>query len=250
MKALITGASSGIGRDMARYLSNLGYDLVIVARRENLLEELKKDLKTNVQIECMDVSIPENCKELVEKHPDIDILINNAGFGKFGEFAKTNIDEEISMINTNVVAVQVLTKLYLQKMEEKNKGYILNVASIAGLLPGGPLMTTYYATKSYIVSMTRSISEELRIKNSGVKISSLCPGPVNTNFDNVANVKFSLRGLSSEYVAKYAIDKMFKGKKIIIPGFSIKALAILSKFAPTNIVLYMTYKRQKAKEKS
>jgi hypothetical protein len=250
MKALITGASSGIGRDIARYLSNLGYDLVIVARRENLLEELKKDLKTNVEIESMDISIVQNCNALVEKHPDIDILVNNAGFGKFGEFEKTNIDEEISMINTNVVAVQVLTKLYLQKMKEKNKGYILNVASIAGLLPGGPLMTTYYATKSYIVSMTRSISEELRIKNSGVKISSLCPGPVNTNFDNVANVKFSLRGLSSEYVAKYAIDKMFKGKKIIIPGFSIKALAILSKFAPTNIVLYMTYKRQKAKEKS
>ncbi len=249
MKALITGASSGIGRDMARYLSKLGYDLIIVARRQNLLEELKSELKTNVQIECMDVSESENCKKLFSKYPDIDVLINNAGFGKFGEFVSTDINEEINMINTNVVAVQVLTKLYLQKMQEKNKGYILNVASIAGLLPGGPLMSTYYATKSYIVSMTRSIAEELRIKNSDVKICALCPGPVNTDFNNVANVKFSLRGLSSEYVAKYAIDKMFKNKKIIIPGKTIKLLSIASKLAPSNIVIYMVYKRQKAKGK-
>ena len=249
MQALITGASSGIGRDMARYLSYLGYDLVIVARRQNLLEELKNELKTNIQIECMDISNVDNCKMLIQKHPDIDVLINNAGFGKFGEFDSTDIDEEISMINTNVVAVQVLSKLYLKKMQEKNRGYILNVASIAGLLPGGPLMTTYYATKSYLVSMTRSISEELRIKNSDVKISVLCPGPVDTNFNNVANVKFSLHGLSSEYVARYAIDEMFKGKKIIIPGFSIKMLALFSKFSPSNFMLYMIYKRQKAKGK-
>ncbi len=249
MKALITGASSGIGRDMARYLSSLGYDLVIVARRQSLLEELKKDLKTNVEIECMDVSNEENCKNLFMKYPDIDILINNAGFGKFGEFLYTDINEEINMINTNIVAVQVLTKLYLQKMQNKNKGHILNVASIAGLLPGGPLMSTYYATKSYIVSLTRSIAKELEIKKSDVKVHVLCPGPVNTNFNNVANVRFSLRGLSSEYVAKYTIDKMLKNKKVIIPGFSIKALAFFSKISPTGIVLYLTYKRQKAKEK-
>jgi len=249
MQALITGASSGIGRDMARYLSHLGYDLVIVARRQNLLEELKNELKTDIQIECLDISNVDNCKILVQKYPDIDILINNAGFGKFGEFITTDIDEEVAMIDTNVVAVQVLTKLYLQKMQEKNRGHILNVASIAGLLPGGPLMTTYYATKSYLVSMTRSILEELRIKNSDVKISVLCPGPVETNFNNVANVKFSLKGLPSEYVAHYAVDEMLKGKKIIIPGFSIKMLAILSKFSPSNFMLYMIYKRQKAKGK-
>lgn len=248
MKALITGASSGIGRDMARYLSFLGYDLVVVARRENLLEELKKNLKTNVEIECMDVSREENCKKLVEKYSDIDILINNAGFGKFGEFTSIDINEEVNMINTNVIAVQILTKLYLKKMQEKNSGHILNVASVAGLLPGGPLMATYYATKSYIVSLTRAISEELRIENSNVKISALCPGPVKTNFDNVANVKFALNGLSSEFVAKYAVDQMLKNKKIIIPGFSVKLLAILSKFSPSSLVLYMIYKQQKAKE--
>lgn len=135
MKALITGASSGIGRDMARYLSQKGCNLVIVARRQNLLEELKKDLKTNVEIEVMDVSKEENIYQLFQKHQDIDILINNAGFGKFGEFVDIDIETEINIINTNIVAVQMLTKLYLQEMIKKNKGYILNVASIAGLLP-------------------------------------------------------------------------------------------------------------------
>lgn len=135
MKALITGASSGIGRDMARYLSQKGCNLVIVARRQNLLEELKKDLKTNVEIEVMDVSKEENIYQLFQKHQDIDILINNAGFGKFGEFVEIDIETEINMINTNIVAVQMLTKLYLQEMVKKNRGYILNVASVVGLLP-------------------------------------------------------------------------------------------------------------------
>ena len=135
MKALITGASSGIGRDMARYLSQKGCNLVIVARRQNLLEELKKDLKTNVEIEVIDVSKEENIYQLFQKHQDIDILINNAGFGKFGEFIDIDIETEINMINTNIIAVQMLTKLYLQDMVKKNRGYILNVASAAGLLP-------------------------------------------------------------------------------------------------------------------
>ena len=247
MKALVTGASSGIGRDIARYLSKKGYDLVIVARRENLLEELKNELKTNVEIEVMDISDKNNCYKLFEKYPDIDVLISNAGFGKFGEFTRIDIEEEINMINTNIVAMQVLTKLYLKKMEEKNKGYILNVASIAGLIQGGPLMTTYYASKAYIVSMTRSIYEELKIKNSDVHVCALCPGPVDTNFNNVANVKFSIKGLSSEYVAKYAVDKMFKEKNIIIPGFKAKALALGAKLAPARIVLYLAYKQQKKK---
>ncbi|MBR2289847.1 MAG: SDR family NAD(P)-dependent oxidoreductase, partial [Clostridia bacterium] len=109
MKALITGASSGIGRDMARYLSGLGYDLIIVARRENLLEELKKDLtKTEVIVEKADISDPNVCKELFEKHPDIDILINNAGFGKFGEFDKTELNDELNMIDTNIVGLHTL----------------------------------------------------------------------------------------------------------------------------------------------
>ena len=250
MKALITGASSGIGRDMARYFSKLGYDLIIVARRENLLEELKNDLtNTEVIIEKVDVSNPENCRELFEKYPDVDILVNNAGFGKFGEFDKIELNDELNMIHTNIIGLHTLTKLYLQKMKEKNKGHILNVASSAGLLPGGPLMATYYATKSYVVSLTRAIAEELKVSGSNVKISALCPGPVDTNFNNVANVKFALKGLPSEYVAKYGIDQMLKGKMTIIPGWQIKVAAFGAKILPTSLMLKIAYHQQKSKGK-
>lgn len=248
MKVLITGASSGIGRDIARELSKKGYELVIVARNLERLNELKEELDTNVQIESMDVSVVENCKKLFEKHNDVDILINNAGFGDCGEFTKTSLEKEIQMINTNIVAYHVLTKLYLQKMREKNKGIILNVASIAGFMPG-PLMATYYSTKAYIVRLSEAIREELRREKSKVQISILCPGPVDTNFNKVADVEFALKGLSSEYVAKYTVDKMMKGKFYIVPGIKIKLAKIATKIAPNNVVAMFTYNIQKRKIK-
>lgn len=247
MKALITGASSGIGRDMARYLSGLGYDLVIVARRQELLEELKKDLKTNVEIEVSDVSKEENCIKLFEKYKNIDLLINNAGFGVFGEFSETELDKEISLIDTNIKAVHILTKLYLQEMKKKNSGKILNVASIAGFM-SGPLMAAYYASKNYVVALSTAINKELKKEKSNVSVSVLCPGPVNTNFNNVAGVKFGIKALSSEYVAKYAIDKVLKGKAVIIPGLNIKLLYIGNKLAPKVISNEITYHTQKAKK--
>ena len=248
MKAWVTGASSGIGRDLARSLSSLGYDLVIVARRENLLEELKKDLKTNVEIEVLDVSKEENCKELFEKHKDIDLLINNAGFGLFGEFTEIDLDKEISLIDTNIKATHILTKLYAKSMKEKNKGKILNVASIAGFMTG-PLMSAYYASKNYVVELSSGINKELKKAKSNVRISILCPGPVDTNFNNVAGVRFSVKSLSSEYVAKYAIDKTLKGKEIIIPGIGIKILYGLNKLSPRFISTELAYHTQKSKKK-
>lgn len=248
MKALITGASSGIGRDIARELSKRGYELIIVARNIERLNKLKEELNTNVEIESMDISIVENCKKLFEKHNDIDILINNAGFGDCGEFTKTSLEKEIQMINTNITAYHVLTKLYLQKMREKNNGIILNVASIAGFMPG-PLMATYYSTKAYVVRLSEAIREELRREKSKVQISILCPGPVDTNFNKVADVEFALKGLSSEYVAKYAVNKMLKGKFYIVPGIKIKLAKIATKIAPNNIVAMFTYNIQKRKIK-
>lgn len=247
MKALITGASSGIGRDMARYLSSLGYDLVIVARREELLKELKNDLKTNVEIEVVDVSSDEKCYELFQKHKDIDLLINNAGFGVFGEFWETDLEKEISLINTNIKAVHVLSKLYLQEMKKRNSGKILNVASIAGFM-SGPLMASYYASKNYVVALTTAINKELKKRKSNVSVSVLCPGPVNTNFNNVAGVKFGVKALSSEYVAKYAIDKLLNGKDIIIPGWHIKLLYIANKISPRFITNEVAYHTQKSKK--
>lgn len=246
MRALITGASSGIGRDIAINLSKKGYDLILVARDLEKLNEVKAKLHTNVEVVSMDVSKAENCKELHEKYQDIDILVNNAGFGDCGYFTKTSLDKELKMIDTNIVAYHVLTKLYLQDMTQRNSGKILNVASIAGFMPG-PLMATYYSTKAYVVRLSEAIREELKKENSKVQISILCPGPVNTNFNKVADVKFALKGLSSEYVAKYTIDKLFKGKFYIVPGWKIKLARFGSKIAPNNLVAKICYNMQRRK---
>ena len=246
MKALITGASSGMGRDMAKILSQKGYELILVARDEKRIEEVKKQLKTETKIVVMDISKEENCKKLYEENKDIDILINNAGFGDCGHFEETSLDKDIQMIHTNIIAYHILTKLYLKEMIKKDSGKILNVASIAGFMPG-PLMTTYYSTKNYVVRFSESIREELRRKKSKVQISILCPGPVDTNFNKVADVEFALKGLSSEYVAKYAINKFLKGKFYIVPGWKIKLARFGAKLAPASFVAKISYNMQKRK---
>ena len=137
MRALITVASSGIGRDMARVLSSQGYELILVARDEEKLKELQKNLKTHSEVIAMDLSIAQNCINLYNqvKKQTIDILINNAGFGVFGEFTETNLEKELQLINTNITAVHILTKLFLQDMVKRNSGHILNVSSVAGFAP-------------------------------------------------------------------------------------------------------------------
>ena len=250
MKALITGASSGIGRDMARILAQKNYNLVLVARDEQKLKELEKELKENKNIKIetisMDLSQEENCLDLHKSVKDVDILINNAGFGDCGNFTHTELNKELSMIKTNIIAYHILTKLYLVDMKAKNSGKILNVASIAGFMPG-PLMATYYSTKAYVVRLSESIREELRKEKSKVQISILCPGPVNTNFNNVANVKFHMREANSYNVAKFAIDKLLKGKFYIIPELDVKAGIFFSHFVPSSFVAKITYMVQKKK---
>lgn len=247
-RVLVTGASSGIGRDIAREFSKRGYDLVIVARDNEKLQELKEELKTNVEVIATDLSVEENCIELFNKVGYVDILINNAGFGIFGKFSNTDLNKELNLINTNVVAVHILTKLFLQEMVKKNSGYILNVSSIAGHLPG-PLMDAYYASKSYVYVLSTSINEELKKDKLNIKVGTLNPGPVKTNFNNVANVKFSMHSLSSEYVARYTVDKILKGKVDITPGLDIKLLRVIAKIIPFNIMGKFVYARQKRKEK-
>ena len=248
MIALITGASSGLGKDFAIELSKQGYDLVLVARNKKELEKVKKLCITKCDIEVMDLSILANCTKLFKKYKNIDLLINNAGFGLFGEFNNTDLEKEINMIDLNISALHVLTKLYLNQMVKKDSGRILNVASSAAFLPG-PLMSTYYATKAYVFRLTTAIYEELRKSKSNVKVSVLCPGPVKTNFNNVANVNFSIKGLESDYVVKYALKKAFKDKLVIIPGLLVKAGATLSKIAPIKLAMKVAYNIQKKKEK-
>ena len=248
MKVLITGASSGIGKDMARVMAKKADELVLVARNVEKLEEIKKELENDVKIEIIskDLSIEENCKEIHNQVQNVDILINNAGFGDCGNFTKTSLEKDIQMIKTNIIAYHILTKLYLTDMKEKNSGKILNVASIAGFMPG-PLMATYYATKNYVVKLSEGIREELKKEHSKVQISILCPGPVATNFNKVANVKFYLREANSMNVAKYAVKKLEKGKFYIVPGIDIKISKFGVKIVPAPLISKIVYKIQRRK---
>lgn len=248
MKALITGASSGIGKSFAYFLSNMGYELILVSRDENKLRDVAKGLKTKVDIIPMDLSEENNCFKLYEqlKKNDIDFVINNAGYGLFGNTWETDMDTELKMINLNIKAVHILTKLFLQDMIKKDKGIILNVASSAGFL-AGPKLNTYYATKNYVAKWTMGIYEELRRIKSNVKISVLCPGPVDTNFNKVAGGEFKIDALSSDEVARYALRKCFKNKLIIVPGITVKMGLFFNRFISHKLSLKVVYNIQDKK---
>ena len=248
MKALITGASSGLGATFAKILSDKGYDLILVARRKKKMETLAKQLKTNVKIIELDISSTYNCMLLYEKvkKEKIDILINNAGFGLFGKFDETKLDTELDMVDLNIKAVHILTKLFLKDFKKNDHGYILNVASAAAFLPG-PLMSTYYATKAYVLHLTLAINEELQKDNSNVYVGALCPGPVDTEFNKVAKVKFNLPSLTSNFVCKYAIKQMLNNKPIIIPSVKTKMGIYLAKILPMKLKLKVSYKIQEKK---
>ena len=249
VRVLVTGASSGIGKSIALEYGKRGYDLVLVARDKEKLELVKEEIGNNVNVELcvMDLTDIDNCKRLYNSYKDIDILINNAGMGKFGEFTDISLDDEIKMLDINVRSMHILMKLYLCDMVKKDKGMILNVASIAGFMPG-PLMSTYYATKNYVVSLSEGVREELRKKKSNVVLSILCPGPVKTNFDNVAGVSFSLKGKSSDEVAKYVVKQFSKGKFYIVPGLDIKILRLVSGIVPNSLISKIVYYQQRKKK--
>ncbi|MBQ8802471.1 MAG: SDR family oxidoreductase [Tyzzerella sp.] len=244
--AVITGASSGIGAEFAKRLAKEGYPLVLVARRRERLEELADSLSTECIIVTADLSDMKECERFVQELSgvDIEIFINNAGFGFCGETLNIDNATELNMIDVNVKAVHLLTKLILRDMVEKNKGYILNVASSAGLLPAGPYMSTYYATKAYVTSFTRGVAEELRQRGSKVYVGCLCPGPVDTEFNQVANVKFSLKGISAQFCANDAITQMFKKKVTIVPTFKMKLVVVLGRFIPEKWNIRIAAKQQ------
>ncbi|MBF0926907.1 MAG: SDR family oxidoreductase [Clostridiales bacterium] len=256
MISLITGASSGIGRDMAFEFADRGYDLILVARSFDRLKEVKNEIikkydKCNVLIMKCDVSNVKSVKNLYndvrKEFVNIDVLVNNAGFGDCGKFYETDLEKDISMINTNILGLHVLTKLFLQDMVKVNKGYILNIASIAGFMPG-PLMATYYSTKAYVVRLTRAIAKELKVDNSKVRIAAFCPGPVNTEFDKNANVTFSLKGQSSSDVSKIGVNGLFKSNKIVyFSSILIRIVACLAKIMPESFMANQAYRTQKRK---
>ena len=250
MKALVTGASSGIGKDIAIYLDKLGYELFIVGRNKNNLDEVAKTCNNIKAVFELDLSNIDNVYKLYEKlkNEKIDILINNAGFGLFGYFNETELDKELNMIDLNIKSVHILTKLFLKDMMKENKGKILNVASSAGFF-AGPYLNTYYATKNYVLKLSLAINEELKKQKSKTSVSVLCPGPVNTNFNKTAGGSFKSKALESKYVAKYAVDKMLKNKMIIIPGLKMKIAIFLSRFIPYRLQLKILYFIQRGKIK-
>jgi short-subunit dehydrogenase len=253
MKALITGASSGIGMDMSFYLGSLGWDLILISRNVDALQKIKdkivKHNKVSVEIIQSDLSLDNSPFELYKRcrNKNIDMLINNAGYGIFGNFTKTNLNEELAMLNVNIKAVHILTKLFLNDFKAKNHGIILNTASSAGFM-AGPLFSSYYASKSYVVNLTLAIAEELRRENSNVKISVLCPGPVDTGFNKRAGVSFKIKAADSQSVAEYAIRQTFKGKVIIIPTLKMKLAVYGSKLMPYTSLSKITYNIQNNKK--
>lgn len=257
MYAIVTGASSGIGLEMARCLLSR-FDVILVARSEDKLKYNTKGLNILSEryryhhkasyIVC-DVSSVDECKKLYEKckNLDVQVLINGAGFGAVGAFSEIDLEKEVSMIGTNCTGAHVLTKLFLKDMLGKNRGYILNIASSAGYMPGAPYMATYYASKAYLINLTRAIAREKDVKESNVYVGALCPGPVPTNFNRTAGLKKQAKGLTPRAVAKYSIHKMFMKQELIIPGLLPKLAFFGRKFLPDSVLLQIALKWQENK---
>lgn len=248
LKALITGASSGIGREIARLLAARGYELVIAARREDRLEELKRTLGVPCKIACTDLSVRTEAERLFEENRDVDVLVNNAGFGVFGAFDETQLSRECEMLDVNILALHILMKLYLAEFKKRGSGRILNVSSSASFFPG-PMFSSYYASKAYVTRLSLAVREELRREKSPVTVSVLCPGPVRTEFNDVAGVKFGIGSVSPQYAARAAVDGMFKGKGIITPSLATGFTRLISKLVPDSLAARVVYILQKKKEK-
>lgn len=242
MKCLITGASSGIGFELSRRFSELGYEVIMVSSNEEKLKNASRNIK-NSYIFVADLSNQSDtdnlCNYILKEKPNI--VVNDAGFGAFGFYDEININKEVEMINVNVISLHKITRTCLEYMEDIDNPYILNVSSLAGLMPGGPLLNTYYATKNYVRSFSFGIYKELKKKQSNINISVLCPGPVKTNFEKRAGGYFSVKPLSSEYVSYYAIRKMFNRKLLIVPGFSSRLGLFFSRFLPYKSLLSILF---------
>lgn len=247
--AVITGASSGIGMEFARVFAKMGYGLVLTARRKDRLEKLTEELPVPCRIIVADLSQESECYRFCEQIEDmkVDIFINNAGFGACGNFSETDLSKEISMIHVNVRAMHILLKKVLGKMQKQGHGRILNVASSAGLLPAGPYMAAYYATKAYVVSLTKAVAEELREQGSKIYVGALCPGPVDTEFNEMADVMFALKGISAKFCVREAIGGMKKRKIIIVPSVKMKLCVAGQKLLPEQLLLKVVAMQQKKK---
>lgn len=248
MRALITGATSGIGKEMAFYLHRRGWQLVLTGRNEEMLKRMAKKFGDSTRYIALDLAERDAPQKLHAfcKGMKIDFLINNAGFGIFGEFSDVPLEKELELIDVNIRALHILTKLFLRDFERQGSGRILNVASIAGFLTG-PLMSTYYASKNYVLRLSLAIRDELRRKHSNVKISVLCPGPVATDFNDRAGASFDVPSANAKYVARYAIEQALNDRAVILPTLSIKLGSVAARLCPMTQQAAIVYHLQKRK---
>lgn len=248
--ALITGASGGIGYELAKIVASKNVNLVLVARNKEKLDQIRKELKEKYQVKVWifahDLSNPDTLPELVDEIDslslEINILINNAGLGDYGNYMETSPGKEIEMINLNVLALSYLTKIFFRRMVHAGNGKILNLSSVAGFMPG-PYMSVYYATKAYVQSFTESLAAEAR--GTGVTLTALCPGPTESNFfanasvTNTKTVKMLMAYPTAEAVAKYGFRAMMRGQTIAIHGIRTKFTVFSVRFLPRKLVALM-----------
>ena len=250
---IITGAASGLGKELAKIYAKENFSLILVDINENMLhetaEEIKKFANGEIHLLVKDLADVASAQQIfdytVENNLIVFGLINNAGFGLYGHFSETNLQAELAMAGLHVTTPIALTKLFLKGMLERNEGEILNMSSLAGFQPG-PLMSIYYSTKAFLTSFTEAIAQEN--KHSNVKISVLCPGVVNTNFrKNVgAEKEAQINSMMSDphEVASYGVRAMRKGKVVCLPSLSCKVLSVLPRFVPRSFARNMIYKIQ------
>jgi len=253
---LITGASSGLGKELAKLYAKDNNNLLLVATNLQKLNEVKEEIEKEYNVQCdvlsADLSLKEELKKVynytLEKNYFVNNLVNNAGFGDRCDFKDMDIDKQMKMTDVDCNAVLYFSRVFLDKMLENNEGHIINVASIAGFVPG-PYMCTYHACKAYVVLLGEAISYELRKTN--VKLLTLCPGPFLSNFVKLAHNDYTfqkIKPISAEAVAKFAYKKSLKGKKLAIVGFKNKLTVFASRFVPRSFVTKTSAKTMK-KEK-
>jgi short-subunit dehydrogenase len=248
--ALVTGASSGIGYELAKLFARDGYGLVLVARdRQRLIrmaDEFNRSFGIDAKIIAKDLSSPtaaeEIIKELQQSSIRIDVLVNNAGYGVYGRFAETALDEEVRMMQVNMVSLTDLTKRLLPYMIQKKEGRIMNVASAGGFVPG-PFFAVYYATKAYVISFSEALNEELR--GTGITVTALCPGATETGFQKRAQVEDTIlyspwKMMDAGTVARIGYRGMMKGKAVVIPGLLNKLMIFSTRFGPRSFVARLT----------
>jgi uncharacterized protein len=255
--AIITGASTGLGREFARFCARDGYDLVLIARSQPKLEELATEIRQNAgrstRVITKDLSIPDAAREIFDEVTSaglpVELLINNAGFGLVGRFWELDEEQQMEMVQLNVGALTHLTRLFLPGFVQRRRGQILNVASTAAFQPG-PLMSVYYATKAYVVSFSEAVHNEAR--DFGVTVTALCPGPTRTEFDKRSgstdtNLFKSRNVMDAATVAQIGLAALKKGKPLVIAGRLNSVMAFLTRFAPRQFAASMARRFQETK---